>query len=107
MDQFIFIPSAFIGILFIAIYSYRCHKSNKKFNQAVIVTAILQSSGIVYGLLLILGTVNDEVRKLLNEIDLYILISGLVVVSASLQGLKKDIFLSTKVEVESKKSDSK
>lgn len=97
MDKAIFIPSAIIGTILIVVYLYRCRKENKEFNQAVMVNAVLQSSGIVCGLLLVAGTVNDEARKLLNEIDLYIFISGLVVLATAIKGIHKDIFVSTKV----------
>jgi len=107
MDKVIFIPSAILGLVFIGIYWYRCNKAKKEFNQAVMVNAVLQSSGIVCGLLLVAGTLSDEARKLLNEIDLYIFISGLVVVAASVKGLHKDIFSSTKIEAESRKSSNK
>ncbi|WP_335911913.1 MULTISPECIES: threonyl-tRNA synthetase [Shewanella] len=101
MDKAIFIPSALIGVVLIAIYAFRCHKAKKEFNQAVMVNAILQASGVVCGILLVAGTINEDARKLLKEIDLYIFIAGMVVLAASLKGIYSDIFLSTKV------SDSK
>jgi hypothetical protein len=107
MDKAIFIPSAILGLIFIIIYWYRCNQAGKEFNQAVMVNAVLQSSGIVCGLLLVAGTLNDEARKLLNEIDLYIFISGLVVLAASVKGVHKDIFVSTKVKGESQKTSNK
>lgn len=96
MDKVIFFPSAILGLVLIATYWYRCSQVGKEFNQAVMVNAVLQSSGIVCGLFLVAGTISDEARKLLNEIDLYIFISGLVVVAASIKGIHKDIFASTK-----------
>jgi hypothetical protein len=107
MDKAIFIPSAILGLILILVYWYRCGKANKEFNQAVMVNAVLQSSGIICGLLLVAGTLNEEARKLLNEIDLYIFISGLVVVAASVKGIHKDIFISTKVRNEQSKSSNK
>jgi len=98
MDKVVFIPSALLGLILILIYLYRSSKAGKEFNQAVMVNAVLQSSGIVCGLLLVAGTLNDDARKLLNEIDLYIFISGLVVVTASAKGIHKDIFVSTKIK---------
>ncbi|MCE7535619.1 hypothetical protein [Aliivibrio fischeri] len=98
MDKAIYIPSAILGVIFILIYAYRCHVTKREFNQAVMVNAFLQSSGIVCGLLLVLGTFNDEAKKLLNEIDLYILIAGFAVTAASIKGIHKDIFLSTVVK---------
>ncbi|WP_216825106.1 hypothetical protein [Agarilytica rhodophyticola] len=96
MDKAIFIPSAIIGVILISIYAYRCHAAKKEFNQAVMVNAILQSSGVVCGALLVAGTINEDARELLKEIDLYIFIAGMVIVAASLKGIYSDIFLSTK-----------
>lgn len=98
MDKAIYIPSAILGAFLILIYTYRCHRAKREFNQAVMVNAILQSSGIICGVLLILGTFNDEAKKLLNEIDLYILIAGFAVTAASVKGIYKDIFLSTVIK---------
>jgi hypothetical protein len=103
MDKVIFIPSAILGLIFILIYWYRCNQSKKEFNQVVMVNTVLQSSGIVCGLLLVAGTLNDNASKLLHEIDLYIFISGLVVVAASIKGIHKDIFVSTSVKNETNK----
>lgn len=105
MDKAIFIPSAIIGVILISIYAYRCHVAKKEFNQAVMVNAILQSSGVVCGLLLVAGTINEDARDLLKEIDLYIFIAGMVIVAASLKGIYSDIFLSTKAS--SSKSSNK
>lgn len=96
MDKAIFIPSAIIGIILIFIYAYRCHVAKIEFNQSVMVNAILQASGVVCGFLLVAGTINEDARKLLKEIDLYIFIAGMVVLAASLKGIYSDIFLSTK-----------
>lgn len=98
MDKAIFYPSAALGILFILIYLYRCHKAGVEFSQSVMVSTALQSSGIVCGVLLIAGCVHDEARKLLSEIDLYIFISGLVVLAGALKAIYKDVFVSTKIK---------
>lgn len=97
MDKAIFYPSAALGILFIVIYLYRCHKAGVEFSQSVMVSTALQSSGIVCGALLIAGCVHDEARELLSEIDLYIFISGLVVLAGAVKAIHKDVFVSTKV----------
>ncbi|ELP2673660.1 threonyl-tRNA synthetase [Vibrio parahaemolyticus] len=98
---------AIFGAFLILIYTYRCHRAKREFNQAVMVNAILQSSGIICGVLLILGTFNDEAKKLLNEIDLYILIAGFAVTAASVKGIYKDIFLSTVIKPQESKASLK
>jgi len=98
MDKVIFIPSAILGLILICIYWFRCVQIKKEFNQAIMVSTVLQSSGVVCGFLLVAGTLSEDARKLLNEIDLYIFISGLVVVATSVKGIHKDIFVSTQKE---------
>ena len=107
MDKIVFIPSALLGIIFILIYWYRCNTANKEFNMAVMVNAILQSSGIVCGILLAAGTMFEDARELINEIDLYVFISGLVVLAASIKGLNNDVFQSTVVKTKSTKASKK
>ncbi|CAK3135496.1 Threonyl-tRNA synthetase [Vibrio crassostreae] len=107
MDKAIYIPSAILGAILILIYTYRCHRAKREFSQAVMVNAILQSSGIICGFLLILGTFNDDAKKLLNEIDLYILIAGFAVTAASVKGIYKDIFLSTVIKPQESKASLK
>jgi hypothetical protein len=96
MDKAIYIPSAIIGLILIIIYALRSHSSGKEFNQAIMVNAILQASGLVCGVLLVAGTMNEEAKKLISEIDLYIFIAGMVILAASVKGIYTDIFLSTK-----------
>jgi len=50
VDKVILIPSAILGLVFIAIYSWRCWKTKNKFEIAVMMTVVFQASGIVCGL---------------------------------------------------------
>ena len=94
MDKVIFIPSAILGLIFVAIYAYNCHVSKTKFNHQVMVNSILQASGIVCGGLLILSTFFIELKQYLTNIDLYILISGLAVLVVSVQSAYNDLTFS-------------
>lgn len=96
MDNVILIPSTTLGLIFIGVYWFRCRLAKKEFNHGIMVNTVLQSSGIVCGLLLMIGVFNEDARKLLKEIDLYIFIAGLVILAASIKGIYSDIFLSTK-----------
>lgn len=107
MDKIIFYPSAGIALILIAIYWFRCHRIGKEFSQSVMVNIVLQSAMLVCGCLLVFGTFIEEARALLSEIDLYILISGLVVLSVSVKSMHKDIFLSTKKAVSKSMSSNK
>jgi len=103
MDKIIFLPSAGLGLLFICIYWYRCRVAKKKFDFSVLVNAVLLSSGIVGGILLVAGTIFDEARKLAQEIDLYIFIAGLVVFATAVRGIHSEIFASTKTIADKEK----
>lgn len=92
MDKAIFIPSAILGLFFIAIYSYKCFRDNKRFDHQVMVNTILQSSGIVCGVLLILSTFFVDLKQYLKNIDIYILISGLAVLVVSIQSVYSELF---------------
>lgn len=96
MDKIILYPSAALGLVLLVIYWYRCRAARVEFNQSVIVSAVFQSSGIVCGLVLVAGVFFEDARKLIQEIDLYIFISGLVVLATSLKGVHQEIFNSTK-----------
>ncbi|ACK45283.1 hypothetical protein Sbal223_0764 [Shewanella baltica OS223] len=91
MDKVIFIPSAILGLIFVAKYTYNCHASKTKFNHQIMVNSILQASGIVCGALLILSTFFTELKQYLTNIDLYILISGLAVLVVSVQSAYNDL----------------
>ncbi|NVK23859.1 MAG: threonyl-tRNA synthetase [Gammaproteobacteria bacterium] len=91
MDKVIFIPSAILGLIFVAVYAYNCHSRASKFNHQVMVNSILQASGIVCGGLLILSTFFAELKQYLTNIDLYILISGLAVLVVSIQSAYNDL----------------
>lgn len=96
MDNVIFYPSAAIGLVLLTIYFFRCRATKSEFNLSLIANVILQASGIVCGTLLVIGTFYEPAREILKNIDIYILISGLVVVGTSIKSIHKDIFASTK-----------
>ncbi|EII3133430.1 threonyl-tRNA synthetase [Vibrio parahaemolyticus] len=94
MDKVIFIPSAVLGLVFVAIYAFNCYRNKKRFNHQVMVNSILQASGIVCGALLILSTFFVDLKQYLTNIDIYILISGLAVLVVSVQSVYSDLFTS-------------
>ncbi len=98
MDKAILLPSVILGLVLIGIYTYRCHASKVEFDQSILVSTIFQAGGIVCGVLLAAGVFIDEAKQLIQEIDLYILISGIVVLSTSVKGVINDIFRSTKIK---------
>ncbi len=97
MDEIIFYPSAAISLFLILFYLYRCHKAKVEFDQTILVNTILQASGVVCGGVLIASTFFEEIRNVMQQLNIYIFISGAVVIATSLKGIKKDIIYSTRV----------
>lgn len=91
MDKVIFIPSAVLGLIFVVIYSFNCYRNKREFNYQVMFNSILQASGIVCGILLILSTFFVDLKQYLNNIDIYILIAGLAVLVVSIRTVYSDI----------------
>jgi len=91
VDRLVFVPSAALGILLIAVYGAQCWRNGTTFNVAVLVNLILQAAGVVGGSLISISTFYEPLRQRLTGLDLYVLISGLVVVSVSIQGLLRDL----------------
>ena len=103
MDKAILIPSASLGLILIAIYTFRCWKNNRKFSNSVMANAIIQASGIVCGLFLTASVFFEKFKAIINEIDLYILIGGLMVLAISARAAYKDIISATSVELSNSK----
>lgn len=95
MDKVILIPSAVLGLIFIAIYSYRCWKTKNEFNHAVMINAVFQASGIVCGIFLVAGIFWPEAKAMISGIDIYIFVSGLAVFAVSAQGFHRDAIKTT------------
>ncbi len=98
MDKLVFLPSAFLGVVFILVYLYRCHRIKKQFSLSVMISAVLRASGLVCGLFLITSTMSQKVKEILEGIDIYIFIAGIAVIFVSSQGLYRDIIKSTKTK---------
>ncbi len=96
MDKVVFIPSATLGVLFIGLYLFRCHRAQKSPNLSVMVSSILQASGLVCGFFLIASTISEKVKQVLTGIDIYIFIAGIAVIFVSAQWFYRDIVKSTK-----------
>lgn len=88
-DPIIYLPSVVLGAILVAIYIYISLKKKLLPLMADIVNLILLASGIVAGVLLILSTFFIEIKKILNGIDLYILIGGVALIHVSIKGVRE------------------
>ena len=92
MDKIIYLPTAALSIVFILYYAISCHKNKKKFDQKIMINTVLQVSGVICGIVLIGSTFINELKELLENLNLYILIGGLAVGTVSVQGIYRDLF---------------
>ena len=92
MDSIVLLPSVVLGIIFLLFYALRCRRNRETLNVGVIVNTFLLSSGIICGLLLMVGCVYEPAKALLKGIDIYIFIGGIAVFVVSAQGIHKDVF---------------
>ena len=90
MDKMILFPTLVLGAIFICFYLFRCCKGHRKYNLTVLVACVISSSGIVGGVLLILSALFEKI-KILDGMELYIVIAGIAVLSVSLQSIHRDI----------------
>ncbi len=104
MDPFILYPSATLGLLVVIIYWVRCWYWDKELDLSVIVNIVFQASGVVCGFLLIAGTFSEQARLHIQQIDLYIFVSGLVVLVTCCRGLYEEVFKKTRKSIGKKQS---
>lgn len=95
MDKVVLVSSAILGIILIGIYTIRCWRAGIEFNHAVMINTVFQSSGMVCGLLLVISIFSPDVKKIISDIDIYILVSGLAVLAVSIQGYHRDAIKNT------------
>jgi hypothetical protein len=90
MSNVVFIPSAILGLVLVALYCFRCWILRADINVGVIINIVLSSAGLVAGAVIAASTVYEPLRKAVADLNLYILISGLAVVAVSVQTLWRD-----------------
>lgn len=92
MDSIILYPSAILGLLLVFVYWARCWYHDIEFDLSVVVNVVFQASGVVCGVLLIAGTFFEQARQHIQQIDLYVFVSGLVVLVTCCRGIYKEAF---------------
>lgn len=91
-DPLVLYPSLFLGLVLVVIYLVICHRQKKPVNLAVMTNAVLSGSGIVCGILLVLGSFLKNVMDHLSGINVYIFIAGIAVSYVSARTIYGDIF---------------
>lgn len=95
MDRLVFLATAALGVAFLVLYGLRCWRRQEQVDIGALVNIMLEAGGVIAGAFLILSTLFPELKSQLATVDLYIFISGLVVLAVSAQRLKRDIWPST------------
>jgi hypothetical protein len=91
MDKALFIPSAIVSLLFIIVYALLCYRNKTEFDQKTITNLILQAFQIVCGAVLVASTFISDLKDLVSDLDLYILIAGAVLLVNSGQSAISDL----------------
>jgi len=95
MDRLVFLSTVTLGVAFLLLYGLRCWRREEQVDIGALVNIILEAGGVIAGAFLILSTIVPELKSQLATVDLYIFISGMVVLAVSVQRLKRDIWPST------------
>ncbi|WP_203300406.1 hypothetical protein [Marinobacter sediminum] len=98
MDKTVLIPSVILAIFLIGVYLYRCWQAGIEASNSVVVSSLLNSSGIVCGLALAASPFFPAVKAMIGGIDIYIVIGGVAVLFVSSQGIHKEVIKSTRSE---------
>ena len=98
MDKAVLIPSVIMAVAVIALYLFRCWKAGIEASNSVVVSSLLNSSGIICGLALAASPFFPAVKAMIGGIDIYIVIGGFAVLFVSSQGIHKDVIKSTRSE---------
>tara|TARA_R110002073_G_scaffold278790_1_gene442547 strand:+ start:914 stop:1261 length:348 start_codon:yes stop_codon:yes gene_type:complete len=95
MDKAILVPSVLLACLFIAFYLFRCWKWRIEVNNSVLISSVLNASGIVCGIALALSPFFPSVKSVLGGIDIYIFIGGIAVLFVSSQTIYREVIKGT------------
>lgn len=95
MDKAILVPSVILALVIILLYLFRCWKNKIEVNNSIIISSILNSSGIICGICLALSPIFPDIKKVIGGIDIYVFIGGVAVLFVSSQGIHRDVVKST------------
>jgi hypothetical protein len=97
MERVFYLCCAILSLVTIGVYASRCWRYGRIMEVGVLVNATMQSTGVVAGVLVVLGTFFPALRALLTGLDIYFFISGIAVLFVSSQGLKRDVWVGPRV----------
>ena len=92
MTPTVFQVIAGLSILAVGGYIARCFATKNEIDSSIIVVLVLQSGGIIGGILLISSAFYPEAKQLVQQYDLYAHIAGLVVLVTCGRGAFGQIF---------------
>ena len=87
MDSMISLITVCFALLMVLCYCGKCFYLKVTPRNHVMVGITLKSSGMIVGLLLIIGAIFPYIKGYLIQVDLYLLIAGLSVLAVSFEGI--------------------
>lgn len=90
MDRIVLIPSIILGVVVLVAHLVRCYRRGQPFRHELVVSSVLQASGVVVGPMLAASAVWPNVAHHLKETELYTVIAGIAVFAVSAGGIRAD-----------------
>jgi drug/metabolite transporter (DMT)-like permease len=91
MDKALFIPSAIMSLVIVLVYAVVCIRNKSELDQKTIINLILQAFQMICGGVLIASTIISDLKELVTDLSLYILIAGAVLLVNSGQSVISDL----------------
>lgn len=91
MDRMVLLPSVALTLVALLAYCARCIRTGSVFDVSIIVSVVMNAAGVVAGTLLILASVDSRVRSAINDIEIYILLSGVAVLGMTGRALIREV----------------
>lgn len=90
MDRSLLIPSVLLGLVILVAHAVRCFRSRQPFRHELVVSSVLQASGVVVGALLAASVLWPDLKTHLNQTEIYVFIAGIAVFAVSARGIYAD-----------------
>ena len=91
LNKAFFISVVLLGLTLTIFHLISCARQDKLLSQEKLVNIMLLSTGVLSGFCLMIGTIFEDFNKLLGNNLLYVFLSGLAILVASVNPLQKDI----------------
>jgi hypothetical protein len=87
LDKLLFLPTIVLGLGLACVYGIKCWKGSLEYRLEVLIALLLQSGGLVSGLVLMFITVSSALNGSYTPLRLQTFIGGLLMSAFSVKGL--------------------